>query len=373
MRAHFKSLGIALGVALGVASAVQSLLWAFGYFTKDELLAESGSMTFAVVALSCLVVGLVVALFRAPIKDEVTKGTEEGLDDQGMDDSFVWGASILSEIREAYEQERWNEVLRIGRVLSRPLWVAGSYTTRLRIGEWTEHAASCVGNKHAQAVALIDALGWTNHVVGESERAIANIRHGIAVATEVGATDIVVKGYRHLTGIYQARQNYNRAVEAQNKAEDMVDQLPHSETKDDLVAGLWVSRAMLHLEQKEWDDALKLLNDARRSYETREDWDREVKVYSLEGQTLLGMGEIALAKDTYRKGLVRAKELSRSDEVVKCSLGLSNALYLEEGASATARRFAEEALSIATSRGMASLKREAGKLLARMGGGVQDA
>lgn len=368
LRERFKRLGTALGIAFVVATVVQLLLWASGYFTGEELLARSGATTFALVALSCFIVGLVVVLFRTPKTDVAISYTKGDIDDQSAEDSAVWSASILSEIREAYEQERWNEVLRIGRVLSRPLWVAGSYTTRLRIGEWVEHAASCIGNKFAQAAALIDDLGWTNHIVGKSERAIKNIRHGIAVATEAGAIDIVVKGYRHLAGIYRDSRDYNSAVEAQTQAEDMVKQLPSSGVKDDLVAGLWVSRAMLYLEQEQWAEAHKLLKDASQSYESREDWDREVKIYSLEGQALLGVGKIGSAKDSYRKGLGRAKELSRPDEVVKCSLGLASALFQEDGATATARQFAEGALAIATKRGMASLEREATELLTKLGG-----
>lgn len=67
--------------------------------------------------------------------------------------------TLLEDLGVAFGSEAWEEVLKIGSVLSRPLWVLGKYRLRIEVGRLVEAAAARSGHTVAQATALIDDLG----------------------------------------------------------------------------------------------------------------------------------------------------------------------------------------------------------------------
>jgi len=102
--------------------------------------------------------------------------------------------TLIADLQTAYEEERWEEVIKIGSVLSRPLWVTGKYRLRVELGRLVEAAAAYSHRPGQQASALIDDLGWTQFVLGEVDEAKTRIDHGIRLAELSGNFHLACKG-----------------------------------------------------------------------------------------------------------------------------------------------------------------------------------
>lgn len=96
------------------------------------------------------------------------------------------GATIVEELFSAYQGKRWQQTVLIGKFLSRPFWLSGKYEMRAQIGRMVEDAAAKCGDSETRASALVDDMGWTAFVLGDTESAIKHINDGLRVAREIG-------------------------------------------------------------------------------------------------------------------------------------------------------------------------------------------
>lgn len=299
--------------------ALQLVEW----FFKWKLLSNSGATGVTIAILSCALAALsytFVYFYRSSIETQRKIIKREKIADLEQDKQL--DKTIIANLHAAYKKERWEEVIKIGSVLSRPLWVTGKYNLRVEVGRLVEAAAAYNDRPHQQASALIDDLGWTKFVLGEVNEAKEYISHGISIAEKCDDYYMALKGYRHLSGISMEEDNLEEARKYLENSTDFAKKMKDGVRKKEVLAGVDVNMALLSFKEKKWKEALEKLEHAKNVYQTLKDEDREVKVYHYKGDILLEMGRINDAKDVYREGLSLAKQLSRKDCVLRNQIGL---------------------------------------------------
>lgn len=254
--------------------------------------------------------------------------------------------SLIDLLRGTYSKRNWEEVITLGRALSQPLWLTGRYQLRIEIGKLVESAAAFSDKPEIQASALIDDLGWTNVALRRYEEAIQHIQHGLSVAQKVNAHGLMCRAYRHLAGIHLKRNEIKQAEIYAKNAEDTLKNVADPRERDELVAGLAYQRARELQSKGDLAAALTALISAQEMFARLADRDRALKVYAPIGQVQLEMGDIAAAKDSFRRGLATARVSSRHDCELVNLKGLAE-VALREESYAEAKEFLMEAAATA--------------------------
>jgi tetratricopeptide (TPR) repeat protein len=258
--------------------------------------------------------------------------------------------SLVIEIHESYSSNNWEEVIKIGSVLSRPLWITGKYRLRIKLGKMVESSAAHAGHPKEQAQALIDDLGWTNFEVGNVSEAKRNIEHGIKVAIDSQEFNLVYKGYRHMSGIYLNEGDFTNSKKFLSQSDEIIPKLLNENEKRTAIAGNLVNEAMILEKELKFEIAFQKYKSAFDMYDDLKDNDRKVKLFSFIGNNLLNQNKNDEANDYFRKGLAEAKKESRRDCILKCLIGLATISEIEPN-KAKALSLYKKALDVAEEMG----------------------
>lgn len=264
---------------------------------------------------------------------------------------------FIEKIESAYADKNWEEVIKIGSVLSRPLWVTGNYLLRLRFGKLLEAAAAYKGDYTIQASCLIDDIGWTNHAMNNTEIALKNIKHGVEISKSQNLFFLAYKGYRHLSAIEAERGNLIEAGDCYSNSLFYAKKINKPDLFPEIKAGLHVLKSVIERKKNNLQEALNEIECARKIHHETGDIDREVKTYHYRGDILVEMGNINEAKDVYRKGLTISRQASRRDGIMHNSIGIAR-IAMKLGDIEEAKGALEEASKTASELGKDFLARE---------------
>lgn len=349
---------IRFAVSMGSSIAFIWLILGIGDWIFDwKLLAHTGIFGALVVVLLCAfasAIYVLVYLYQELQKSALDKGQTDSTDERG-DNQLT--DTLMADLEAAYRDRKWDEVIKIGGVLSRPLWVTGKYRLRVKLGKLVEAASAYSHRTKEQASALIDDLGWTKFVLGEVDEAKSNVLHGIKIAEESNNLYLTYKGHRHLSEIAVEAGSLSEASTHYEMALKYAQQLPDGTLKQEAIAGLQLNKARMEIKRGNWEEALRELDAAEQLYQILGDNERRVKLYSFKGEVLYQMGQLKSAKDTYREGLSASKQESRKDSVLQNLLGVAK-IALQEGDAEEARRAYEESAGIAHELGLEALAKE---------------
>jgi tetratricopeptide (TPR) repeat protein len=237
--------------------------------------------------------------------------------------------TLLLELQSAFDHEKWQEVIKIGSVLSRPLWVTGKYNLRIKIGKLVEEASAYSNNPEKQSETLIDDLGWTYVALKEYDEATKNIKHGLEIATTINNYVIACKATRHLAGISLRENKIDEAIEYSVKAKEYLNLITDCKIKREMEAGQFYLDSVILKAGKQYTDSLIELGRAASIYQSEKDFDRYSKCLTLQGNIFYEMGEYSKAKDIFRESLAFSKQISRVDQIIENYLGLGKILHYE--------------------------------------------
>ena len=272
-----------------------------------------------------LLVGLIIELKKS--KKLTSEGYTE-LQMQSEEDAHVVD-TLFSDLKLAFDSEKWQEVIKIGSVLSRPLWVTGKYSLRINIGKLVEAASAYSNNQEKQASTLIDDLGWTYVALKDLDEAKKNINHGLEIAKNINNPIIACKGTRHLSGICLREKKIDEAKIYSDKAKKYLVKISDPKIKKEMEAGLFYLDSVILKTDKKYHESLAALGKATEIYRIEKDNDRYSKCLTLNGNILLEMNDYSAAKDVFRKSLSLSKQISREDQVIENYLGLGKILTFE--------------------------------------------
>lgn len=243
---------------------------------------------------------------------------------------------LLQSVQVAFEKEKWNEVVKVGKILSRPLWILGKYQLRYDIGKLVEMSAAQISDFEAQANALIDDLGWTAYELGKHDLAIDNIKHGISIATNYNYFLIASKAYRHLSGIYLSNNQQKDSEDALSTSEVYANKIDDEKQRAEALTGCLTNRAIILMNKGEYGTSIDAFLQAKENYKKTNDKDREAKLYHYIGDAYLKWGRKNEAYDAYRQGLSYSEREGRRDGVYRNSYGIAT-ISMSKGDKETAK------------------------------------
>lgn len=351
---YLKRLMSVSGKVLVTLGTIWLILEIINFFIPDNPIANYRLLGLGLFLVIGIVTGLGWELFTTQRELIVAKETNKRLEEQNatiqrqlVDTSKNESeTSLLEELRKAYTERNWEEVITIGSPLSRPLWLTGRYQLRLQIGHLVEGAAAFSGRFEVQASALIDDLGWTSISLRRYNEGINHLLHGIKVAEDHRLSGLVCRAYRHLAGAYLKLGNIEQATKFTNKSAEWLEKVSNETEKAQLEAGLVYLRARELQIKGNFQEALPALISAQEMFVRLSDNDRANKVYGPIGQAYLELGNLSSAKDTFRRGLETAHLSARRDSELENLIGLAE-IGQRTGNLAEAKKLFSEASIIA--------------------------
>ncbi len=326
MRLSFAFVRELRGAALWATAAIG---FSISAFTVNSLLPQSYQQTFpAVVYWAMFVIFPALAFSAGLIKSIYSLVPEVSEENPIGNDVFE---VLFYDIKQAHADGRWGEVLRIGEVLSRPLWILGKLRLRAEIGRYVEAAASHLGRLEVQARTLIDDLGWTYFELGDTKKATKNITAGKALANRGGYHDLEYKASRHLSGIALFEGDAENGKRLLDENKRLIAQIDDSKKHTEAEAG-WQTNygILLLLDDARGGEAEQAFRSALRMYNDLGDQDRAVKLSSYIGDALATQRKTQEAKDEYRKGITESVREGRLDAEMRCQFGLGALLFDSE-------------------------------------------
>lgn len=266
-----------------------------------------------------------------------------------LDDSnTVINDSLVLILENAYNNQRWSEVVKIGKQLSEPLWYTGKFNIRVKIGELVESAAALCNEYDIQSETLLDDIGWTNFRLGKKNEAIKNIRRGLQIAKDHSNYYLMAKGNRHFADIHLSNREFDECKKSYDIAMSYLSSIEDDVKQIEMDGNLQYTLSKYYLEMREYENALSSVNLSQSFYQEINDYDREVKLYNLKGKILLLLHREDEAIDAYQKGLKLATEISNNVHMASNSAALAEC-YLEDGKIELAKKMIEIAHQNSTS------------------------
>jgi tetratricopeptide (TPR) repeat protein len=340
---------------------VLQILDRFGVSTA--LFHSHGALYVYVIALHALVIGGGFASARLLAK--VRYLSRHASTPVSTNAEVVLSDELVETVAKIHHAGQHIEVVRLARVLSRPLWISGRCKARIAIGAYYEDSAGFLNQPLDQAAALIDDLGWTNVVLGNIDEARKNIKNGIDIAERADAPYLAAKGYRHLGVIDQKYLKHMSDAQAQfAQAELRSRNITDAAERDEMMAGIYFNRGEGLLQMLDYAQARKYCADSLEIYERLSDDLRRVKVKNLIAQVDMLAGDLTRAKQGFRDSLTDARKSARRDEAGKSLLGLGET-HLRERSFELAEHTLKEAIDIFSDIGLVNELGRANELLRR--------
>ncbi len=271
------------------------------HYLGFHLLQDRGAVGLVVIGFSGLIVAIMVLIINGELvlrEEGFEPGTEKDYDGKKL------SKAIITELEKLRSDQDYQTILRIGRPLSRTLWLEGQYKTRVEVGKAVEAAAGALGDKKAQCQALIDDIGWTLVVLGKDAEAEKFIQRGITIAQNK-LPEFAAKGHRHLAGISLQRKLPPDALKHLDDAANAAIGIAQQDEKDDMLGNIDYLRASAFLASGDLVAAEKFLDKAEAEFK---DESRAVKIFALRGKLAERKNDPLAAKDSFREGLKEAKK-----------------------------------------------------------------
>jgi nucleoside phosphorylase len=255
--------------------------------------------------------------------------------------------SLESALGDAYKARKWDFVVEIGSFLSRPLWIAGKYEVRRRIGELVEDAAAHCKRHSERASALIDDIGWTYFVLKDADKARKAISDGLLIAEKQHDWYLCAKASRHLASIARQSDDYGCCEEQLTAAGQYAVKIGNKDAQREIDVTLKVSNAKLLIARERPAEAITLLEDAEKHFGALHDHFRLVKIYQTLGDAHSKANDVASAIASYKTGFERASALGRRDEALGNAASLALASK-KAGLDEDARTWANKTIELAS-------------------------
>lgn len=336
-----------------VISGVISLQWVvfqvIEYFFLDGL-GENDQRTgiiFIIVAIALVFAVIEISrikdtsIFKKPLKSDELNVYKEIIDRAMYE---INDEVFLSLIQEQIQQEKWENVLRIGEVSSTLFWKMARYDIRIANGE---HMITAIDTlllgaetsrkdilKKKKAAVLIDDLGYTYVGKMNLEEAQNNIFKGLQIAEEIKAHDLACKAYRHLSGIMV--QNAEGAADESRKKEHIRDALEkYRESRKELkwvlspIRKIQLSAFLFYLlgriktAEENYTEAISEYRKAKRRFSLISDDEHLVKVFYQTGLAYeLSKHSDSIVIKQYKTGYEAAIKLVDNEQILKngCAL-----------------------------------------------------
>ncbi len=246
---------------------------------------------------------------------------QEKIDSKNEDS--ILAKDLIESLNNALKVKKYLEVIRIGSVLSRPLFISGYFKTRLQIGILVEEAAAATNDDYEQMVALIDSIGWSYLELGKLDIAEKNIKHGQEIAEKISNYFYLSKSYRHIGVIYRRKKDYQKAEINYKKSLSITNDIKNEKNKNESFGGINYALANLYFLKGDMKKGLKFIDNSINFFTKNNDHVRHNLALIKKADILFHLDKKTESKDLYRKALSNAESVTHRLHMIRCFLGLA--------------------------------------------------
>lgn len=331
-------------LALGTAWLLVEIVWTsiniYDYYNDTKILVHNKVLWVLIIVFPGVLATIYVfILYKMKQKDKQIKGHQEqflqneeiirfhrNIIDDCFDDICKNHAEILvKDIKNAFDNQNWRQVIKIGKYGSRLFLMLACYDVRIKYGYYIVQASEKLGERESMAMGYIDCIGWSYVQQKKYDEAKVNINKGLDKIENLETTDSIImkcKANRHLVGIMLKENDISSAKEYRDKFEKYLGKLKGKDNK--------IMKGYLHIingdimaqESQDYENAKKNYKQASKLFLTCDDFERVVKVNYKLGRVNERMGQMQKALKDYLIGFWRADKISRIDEKLKNCQGI---------------------------------------------------
>ena len=166
--------------------------------------------------------------FKIPEKDNSNTGAQAN-----NKQSHAFDDALISFMKDAVKNSRWQEIIKFGTALSDVLWYTGRKQLRIKMGEFVKTAAKETKNKDLHASVLIDDIGNTLMNMEDSEDniidALITIEEGRFIAERIQNHYLTARGHRNkaaclgkLVKLSDGKEEENYFADAQEEIKNAI-------------------------------------------------------------------------------------------------------------------------------------------------------
>lgn len=337
---YFAMIVFLIGIVWILIETVWTIINIYNYYNDTKILVHSKWLLVLIVVLPIIITFIYVfTLFKINQKNKQIKENQEqflqkneiirfhrNIIDDCFDDIYKNHKEILyKDIKNAFDNGNWKQVIKIGKYGSRLFLMLACYDVRIKYGNYIVMASEKLGKRESMAMGYIDCIGWSYVQQKRYDDAKVNINKGLNEIKNLDTKDSIImkcKANRHLVGIMLNENNISEAKEYRDKFEKYLGKLKGKDKKIMKGSLHIINGDIMALESQDYENAKKCYKQASKLFLSCNDFERAVKVNYKLGWIDENMGQMPKALKDYLIGFWLSDKLSRIDEKLKNCQGI---------------------------------------------------
>lgn len=346
---YFAMIVFVIGIVWLLIETAWTIINIYNYYNDTKILVHSKWLLVLIVVLPSIITFIYVfTLFKINQKNKQIKENQEqflqkneiirfhrNIIDDCFDDIYKNHKEILDkDIKNAFDNGNWKQVIKIGKYGSRLFLMLACYDMRIEYGEYIVEASKKLGKPESMAMGYIDCIGWSYVQQKKYDDAKDSINKGLNVIESFKTRESIImkcKANRHLVGIMLKEDKISEAKEYRDKFEKYLKKLKGKDKK--IMEGSLhiIDGDIMALESQDNENAKKFYKQALKLFLSCDDFERAVKINYKLGWVNERMGQKPKALKEYLIGFWLADKVSRIDEKFKNCQGICGLIANDRG------------------------------------------
>lgn len=337
---YFAMIIFVIGTVWLLVETAWTIINIYNYYNNTKILVHNRILLFLIIILP-VIIAFVYAftLYKIKQKDNKIKENEKqflqsneiirfhrNIIDDCFYDIYKNHKEILDkDIKSAFDNGNWKQVIKIGKYGSRLFLMLACYDMRIEYGNYIIKASEKLRDRESMAIGYIDCIGWSYVKQEKFDAAKDNIGKGLNVIENLKTKDSIImkcKANRHLVGIMLKENNISGAKEYRDRFEKYLEKLKGKDKKIMKGSLHIINGDIMALESQDYENAKKCYKQAYKLFFSCDDFERTVKVNYKLGRMNENMGQMPKALKDYLIGFWLSDKVSRIDEKLKNCQGI---------------------------------------------------
>ncbi len=337
---YFAMIVLAMGTVWLLVEIVWTIINIYNYYYDTKVLVHNRWLLVLIITLPiAITVVYLVILYKTQQKNKQIKENQEqflqneeiirfhrNIIDDCFDDIYKNHKEILDkDIKNAFNNENWKQVIKIGKYGSRLFLMLACYDVRIKYGNYIVKASEKLRERESMAMGYIDCIGWSYVQQKKYDEAENNINRGLDEIKNLKSKESVImkcKANRHLVGIMLKKNDISKAKEYRDKFEKYLEKLKGKDRKIMKGSLHIIDGDIMALESQDYENAKKCYKQASKLFLSCDDYERVVKINYKLGWMDECIGQMPKALKDYLIGFWLSDKVSRIDEKLKNCQGI---------------------------------------------------
>lgn len=293
---YFAMIVFVIGIVWLLIDTVWTIVDIYNYYNDTKILVNNRWLLVLIIILPLVITFVYVfILYKMKQKDKQIKENEEqflqnneiirfhrNIIDDCFNDIYKNHREILDrDIKNAFDNQNWKQVIKIGKYGSRLFLMLACYDMRIEYGEYIVKASKNLRKRESLAMGYIDCIGWSYVQQKKYDDAKSYIEKGLNVIESLKTKDSIImkcKANRHLVGIMLKENKIPEAKEYRDKFEKYLEKLKGKDKKIMKGSLHIINGDIMALESQDYENAKKCYKQALKLFLACDDFERAVKI-----------------------------------------------------------------------------------------------